>query len=85
MANETKDNIEKKRKNLRRRRRIKAFRLVFALVILCLIGSAILFVGYSVYNAGVRVYNEFAELYPDCDIDIQYGGQPLYYYLIAVE
>ena len=63
MANETKDNIEKKRKNLRRRRRIKAFRLIFALVILCLIGSAILFVGYSVYNAGVRVYNEFAELY----------------------
>ncbi|MBQ6006523.1 MAG: LCP family protein [Selenomonadaceae bacterium] len=63
MANETKDNIEKKRKNLRRRRRIKAFRLVFTLVILCLIGSAILFVGFSVYNAGVRVYNEFAEMY----------------------
>ncbi|MBR0260852.1 MAG: LCP family protein [Selenomonadaceae bacterium] len=63
MANETKDNIEKKRKNLRRRRRIKAFRLIFALVILCLIGSAVLFVGYSVYNAGVRVYNEFVEMY----------------------
>ncbi len=63
MANETKDNIEKKRKNMRRRRRIKAFRLIFALVILCLIGSAILFVGYSVYNAGVRVYNEFADMY----------------------
>ena len=28
---------------------------------------------------------EFAEQYPDCDVDIQYGGQPLYYYLIAVE
>lgn len=63
MANETKDNIEKKRKNMRRRRRIKAFRLVFTLVILCLIGSAILFVGFSVYNAGVRVYNEFADMY----------------------
>ncbi|MBR7025324.1 MAG: LCP family protein [Selenomonadaceae bacterium] len=63
MANETKDNIEKKRKNMRRRRRIKAFRLIFTLVILCLIGSAILFVGYSVYNAGVRVYNEFADMY----------------------
>ena len=63
MSNETKNNIEKKRKNLRRRRRIKAFRLVFALVILCLIGSAFLFVGYSVYNAGVRVYNEFVEMY----------------------
>jgi len=63
MANTTKDNIDKKRKNIRRRRRIKAFRLVFALVILCLIGSAVLFVGYSVYNAGVRVYNEFADMY----------------------
>ncbi|MBQ3441647.1 MAG: LCP family protein [Selenomonadaceae bacterium] len=63
MANETKNNIEKKRKSMRRRRRIKAFRLVFALVILCLIGSAILFVGFSVYNAGVRVYNEFVEMY----------------------
>ena len=63
LANETKDNIEKKRKNMRRRRRIKAFRLIFTLVILCLIGSAILFVGYSVYNAGVRVYNEFADMY----------------------
>ena len=63
MANETKDNIEKKRKTLRRRRRIKAFRLIFALVILCLLGSAFLFVGYSIYNAGVRVYNEFADMY----------------------
>lgn len=63
MANETKDNIEKKRKSMRRRRRIKAFRLIFALVVLCLIGSAFLFVGYSIYNAGVRVYNEFADMY----------------------
>ena len=26
-----------------------------------------------------------AEDYPDCDVDLQKGGQPLYYYLIAVE
>ena len=26
-----------------------------------------------------------AETYPDCDVELQYGGQPLYYYLIAVE
>ena len=63
MANETKNNIEKKRKSMRRRRRIKAFRLIFALVILCLIGSAVLFVGYSIYNAGIRVYNEFTDMY----------------------
>ncbi len=29
--------------------------------------------------------DEFSEQYPDCDVDIQNGGQPLYYYLIAVE
>ena len=29
--------------------------------------------------------DEFAQKYPDCDVDVQYGGQPLYFYLIAVE
>ena len=29
--------------------------------------------------------NRLAEAYPDCDVEIQNGGQPLYYYLIAVE
>lgn len=28
---------------------------------------------------------ELEELYPDCDVEVQMGGQPLYYYLIAVE
>ena len=28
---------------------------------------------------------KLAEKYPDCDVDLQSGGQPLYYYLIAVE
>lgn len=63
MSNTTKENIDRKRKSMNRRRRIKAFRLVFALVILCLIGSAILFVGFSVYNAGLRVYSEFVDMY----------------------
>lgn len=63
MANTTKDNIDKKRKSMNRRRRIKAFRLIFTLVILCLIGSAILFVGFSVYNMGSRVYSEFIGMY----------------------
>ena len=26
-----------------------------------------------------------AERYADCDVELQQGGQPLYYYLIAVE
>jgi len=28
---------------------------------------------------------EIGELYPDCDVEVHPGGQPLYYYLIAVE
>jgi len=31
------------------------------------------------------LFDEITEKYPDCDTDIQRGGQPLYYYLIAVE
>lgn len=33
--------------------------------------------------------NELAEkvneLYPDCDVDLQYGGQPIYYYIVSAE
>ena len=28
---------------------------------------------------------EITELYPDIDVDIQFGGQPIYYYVLAVE
>ena len=63
MTNTTQDNIDKKRKSNRRRRKIIFFRLIFVLIILSLIGSAILFAGYSLYNAGLRVYDEFAEMY----------------------
>ena len=28
---------------------------------------------------------EIEKMYPDCDVDVHRGGQPLYYYLIAVE
>ena len=28
---------------------------------------------------------EIEELYPDCDVEVHAGGQPLYYYLLAVE
>ena len=24
------------------------------------------------------------EAYPDCDVELQYGGQPIYYYVISV-
>lgn len=25
------------------------------------------------------------ELYPDCDVEVNAGGQPIYYYVISVE
>lgn len=28
---------------------------------------------------------QIAESYPDCDLELQYGGQPIYYYIISVE
>ena len=28
---------------------------------------------------------ELSEKYPDCDVELQYGGQPMYYYIISVE
>jgi DAK2 domain fusion protein YloV len=32
-----------------------------------------------------RLSEYFQENYPDCDVELQYGGQPLYYYVISVE
>lgn len=32
-----------------------------------------------------KLCDALTESYPDCDVELQYGGQPLYYYLIAVE
>ncbi len=28
---------------------------------------------------------QVAESYPECDIELQYGGQPIYYYIVSVE
>ncbi len=28
---------------------------------------------------------QIAEMYPECDIELQYGGQPIYYYVMSVE
>ena len=32
-----------------------------------------------------KLMADIEELYPDVDIDLQYGGQPIYYYVLAVE
>ncbi len=32
-----------------------------------------------------RLQSEISSRYPDCDVDVYLGGQPLYYYIISVE
>ena len=32
-----------------------------------------------------KLRDELAEKYPDCDVELHYGGQPIYYYFIALE
>ena len=29
--------------------------------------------------------DQLAQLYPDCDVEVNQGGQPIYYYIISVE
>ena len=39
----------------------------------------------SIYYGEEKFTVEITELYPDVDVDIQFGGQPIYYYVLAVE
>ncbi len=32
-----------------------------------------------------QLCKELSETYPDCDVELQFGGQPIYYYVISVE
>ena len=32
-----------------------------------------------------QLRSELEEVCGDCDIELQYGGQPIYYYVISVE
>ena len=36
-------------------------------------------------EAAEQLRRELEETYADCDIELQYGGQPIYYYVISVE
>ena len=38
-----------------------------------------------VLNQPSTLTDELAERYGDCDVEMQMGGQPLYYYLVSVE
>ncbi|MBQ9700456.1 MAG: DAK2 domain-containing protein, partial [Lachnospiraceae bacterium] len=31
------------------------------------------------------IVSELSEIYPDVDIEVNYGGQPIYYYLVSIE
>ncbi len=45
-----------------------------------------IYYGEEIAEADARALcDALAAAYPDCDVDLQRGGQPLYYYLIAVE
>ena len=49
-------------------------------------GLITVYYGEEVREADAQALcDQLSELYPDCDVEIQMGGQPLYYYLIAVE
>ena len=43
------------------------------------------------YGEGVKedeameLQSRLSEIYPNCEVDIHYGGQPIYYYFIALE
>ena len=43
------------------------------------------------YGEGIKeedaeaLAGKIAEVYPDCDVDFHYGGQPVYYYMVSLE
>lgn len=50
--------------------------------------SALLSIYYgsdTTQEAASALAEELGEQYPDLDIDLNYGGQPIYYYVLAVE
>ena len=63
MANTTQQNINKKRKAMRRRRLRRILRGIFMSVIMILICSAVLFVGFGAYNIASRAYDEINSMY----------------------
>lgn len=65
MANQTRDNIKRKRLVKKRQRRLRFFRLLFLLVVFGLIFSAIIFVGFSAYQWASHIYQEYQTMYND--------------------
>lgn len=45
-----------------------------------------IYYGCDVEEADAQALQEkLAEQYPDCDVELQYGGQPIYYYMVSAE
>lgn len=45
-----------------------------------------LYYGEDISKEDAKALTEkIEELYPDCDVELQYGGQPIYYYVLSVE
>ncbi|RKJ45583.1 DAK2 domain-containing protein [bacterium 1XD8-76] len=45
-----------------------------------------IYYGEDISEAEAEAFGrEVGDLYPDCDIELQYGGQPIYYYVVSAE
>ena len=36
-------------------------------------------------SAAEKLGSELEEAYPDCEVEVHFGGQPIYYYVMSVE
>lgn len=58
-TNQTRENILKKRRLNQKQKRLRFFRFLFTIVLISLVGSAILFVGYAAYSGVSYLYREY--------------------------
>ena len=57
-----------------------------------LINNEVVYIGTDIYygeeiteEAAETLRDRVAKQHPDCDIELQYGGQPIYYYIVSAE
>ena len=63
--NQTRENILKKRRLNQKQKRLRFFRFLFTIVLISLVGSAILFVGYAAYSGVSYLYREYQTMYQE--------------------
>ena len=37
------------------------------------------------YEVANELGEKVGEMFPECDVEVHYGGQPIYYYVVSVE